>query len=70
MRANARSSASRESAGGRRGIRAGLLVAVAACVMNLLPVAPARACDVVTLHGSGCTQSIRCLPATVGEPCL
>lgn len=27
-------------------------------------------CDPVTLHGSGCTQSIRCLPANAGLECL
>lgn len=54
----------------RRVARAAVIVAMVAAAMNLLPLTPAKACDVLTLRGTGCVQSIRCLPATVGEPCL
>ena len=46
------------------------LLGVLAAVINLVPLASAHACDPVTLHGSGCTQSIRCLPANAGLECL
>jgi hypothetical protein len=50
--------------------RLALLGAMAA-IINLVPLGPAHAaCDPVTLHGSGCTQSIRCLPANAGLDCI
>jgi hypothetical protein len=48
-----------------------VLLGVLALVMNLMAIVPAHAsCDPATLHGTGCTQTIRCLPANVGLGCL
>ena len=47
------------------------LLGALAAMINLVPLAPAHAsCDPVTLHGTGCTQSIRCLSTNLGLECI